>query len=255
MPVTQNFVATTDNYPADNAEDKPIIGPFQNLKSVGFTVANATVYAQIAKKDKAGRPTWDEIDIPFVPGNGGYSDGVYGIKFKSAVAGTPAVVSITGYFIDDPVPFSSPTPFTGTLTPGGGGFTPGNIAEIGSSGGSIAVTDPNGPITDLNVNGYPFLRANTFTSLLDDTIVIAAATKFLQFVNHAQNGAVSVTDTFTLLAFGSNQVEVSATGIGFFTSAPVAKPTVTGSRGGNAALASLLTALANLGLITNSTTV
>ena len=35
--------------------------------------------------------------------------------------------------------------------------------------------------------------------------------------------------------------------------APIAKPTVTGSRGANAALASLLTALANLGLITDST--
>ena len=35
---------------------------------------------------------------------------------------------------------------------------------------------------------------------------------------------------------------------------PLAKPTVTGSRGSNAALASLLTALANYGLITDSTT-
>ena len=42
--------------------------------------------------------------------------------------------------------------------------------------------------------------------------------------------------------------------VGFYGSAPVAKATVTGSRGGNAALASLLTALANLGLITDSTT-
>lgn len=33
----------------------------------------------------------------------------------------------------------------------------------------------------------------------------------------------------------------------------VAKPTASGSRGGNAALASLCTALENLGLITNST--
>ena len=39
---------------------------------------------------------------------------------------------------------------------------------------------------------------------------------------------------------------------GFFGANPVVKPTVTGSRGGNAALASLLTALANLGLITDS---
>ena len=35
---------------------------------------------------------------------------------------------------------------------------------------------------------------------------------------------------------------------------PVSRPTVTGSRGGNAALTSLLSALASLGLITNSTT-
>lgn len=41
--------------------------------------------------------------------------------------------------------------------------------------------------------------------------------------------------------------------VGFNGTAPVAKPTVTGSRGGNAAVASLLTALASLGLITDST--
>lgn len=39
---------------------------------------------------------------------------------------------------------------------------------------------------------------------------------------------------------------------GFFGATPTTKPTVTGSRGGNAALASLLSALATLGLITDS---
>lgn len=43
------------------------------------------------------------------------------------------------------------------------------------------------------------------------------------------------------------------TKVGFYNTTPVTKPTVTGSRGGNAALASLLTALAGEGLITNST--
>lgn len=42
--------------------------------------------------------------------------------------------------------------------------------------------------------------------------------------------------------------------MGWFGAAPVVKQTVTGSRGGNAALASFLTALANYGLITNSST-
>lgn len=40
--------------------------------------------------------------------------------------------------------------------------------------------------------------------------------------------------------------------VGFNNTAPIAKPTVTGSRGSNAALASLLTELANYGLIINS---
>lgn len=42
--------------------------------------------------------------------------------------------------------------------------------------------------------------------------------------------------------------------IGFFSTSPQAKKTVTGSRSGNAALASLLTQLAGYGLITDSTT-
>lgn len=41
---------------------------------------------------------------------------------------------------------------------------------------------------------------------------------------------------------------------GFFNTAPAAKPTVNGSKGANAALTSLMTALAGLGLVTDSTT-
>ena len=45
----------------------------------------------------------------------------------------------------------------------------------------------------------------------------------------------------------------SAQKLGFWGATPVSKPTVTGSRDGNAALADLLTKLASMGLITNST--
>ena len=51
----------------------------------------------------------------------------------------------------------------------------------------------------------------------------------------------------------SGELEIEATKLGFYGAAPVVKPTVTGSKGGNAALASLITALANLGLIVDST--
>lgn len=43
--------------------------------------------------------------------------------------------------------------------------------------------------------------------------------------------------------------------VGFYNTAPVVKATVVGSRAGNAALASLLTALAGYGLVTDTTTV
>jgi len=42
--------------------------------------------------------------------------------------------------------------------------------------------------------------------------------------------------------------------VGFYNTTPIAKPTVTGAKGGNVALGNLLTALANLGLLTDSTT-
>lgn len=54
------------------------------------------------------------------------------------------------------------------------------------------------------------------------------------------------------LRIGVNTVTNSE--LAFHGTAPIAKPNVTGSRGGNAALTSLLTALANYGLITDSTT-
>jgi len=49
-------------------------------------------------------------------------------------------------------------------------------------------------------------------------------------------------------------VDVLNQRIGFYGAAPIAKPTVTGSRGNNDALTSLLTHLQNLGLIVDSTT-
>jgi hypothetical protein len=50
------------------------------------------------------------------------------------------------------------------------------------------------------------------------------------------------------------EADGSTAKLSFFAAAAVARPTVTGSRGANAALASALTALANLGLLTDSST-
>jgi hypothetical protein len=63
--------------------------------------------------------------------------------------------------------------------------------------------------------------------------------------------------TIQLLGADSSGAQIVQTGsaskVGFFGTTAITRPTVTGSRGGNAALASLATALDSLGLITNST--
>lgn len=56
------------------------------------------------------------------------------------------------------------------------------------------------------------------------------------------------------VASGAAEIRVGDNLLGFHGTAPIAKATVSGSRGANAALASLLTALANKGLITDSST-
>lgn len=75
-------------------------------------------------------------------------------------------------------------------------------------------------------------------------------------VDNGQNyaGAWFTTPVIRLSPGAVNKIEVNVTGCGFNAATPIAKPTVTGSRGMNAALESLLTALANYGLITDSTT-
>lgn len=66
------------------------------------------------------------------------------------------------------------------------------------------------------------------------------------FINAASGKQV------TLRINNAQRVVVSGTGLGFNGNNAIAKPSVSGSRGGNAALASLLTALANYGLITDT---
>jgi hypothetical protein len=52
----------------------------------------------------------------------------------------------------------------------------------------------------------------------------------------------------------ADRLTITGTGMGFNGTPAVAKPTVTGAKGSNAALASLITALAGYGLVTDSTT-
>lgn len=66
--------------------------------------------------------------------------------------------------------------------------------------------------------------------------------------------ATNALSALAMLKTGSTATgSMNFVGVGFNSTAAIAKPTVTGARASNAALTSLLTALANYGLIVNST--
>lgn len=81
---------------------------------------------------------------------------------------------------------------------------------------------------------------------------------YLQISSGGNAGTAEIAPVNNGTGTGPAQLDIKlptrfTTTVGFNNTNPIAKPTVTGSRGGNAALASLLTALANYGLITDST--
>lgn len=69
-------------------------------------------------------------------------------------------------------------------------------------------------------------------------------------VKAGSGGEVALEDTAA-----AAQLRVGTAALGFYGAAPAAKPTITGSRGANVALADLLAELDTLGLITDSTVV
>lgn len=73
--------------------------------------------------------------------------------------------------------------------------------------------------------------------------------------NNANSGDVQVLvkDSLDRVSIASNTILATSTSLAFFGGTVQTMQNVTGSRGGNAALASLLTALASYGLISNST--
>lgn len=75
-----------------------------------------------------------------------------------------------------------------------------------------------------------------------------------QFAENGATGAVVDAGYVQLKHNGTVRFEVNTTGIGAYGASPVARPTVVGSRAGNAALASLLSALASIGWVTDMST-
>lgn len=139
----------------------------------------------------------------------------------------------------------------GTGTPNTGAFT-----TLTTSGNATFGT--SGTTCNLNQNGSASGTGGGATYMVKNTAtnVIGIGNKSA-FLGTAYDATAYIFHNGELNTHGNMKINgyLSITGnIGFYGSPVAAKPTATGSRGGNAALASLLTGLAGLGLITDSTT-
>ena len=165
---------------------------------------------------------------------------------------------------------------------GGGGFTttlqsnqnltslPLTLANVSSSiGYGTQFNFQLGDGTTLyNSGGIAYRQESAFTSAAATqnayvtlaSMTAGSATEKLRIVSAGRFLLGTVTDDGSNLMqingglFVAGNLRHSGSTLGFYAATAIAKPTVTGSKASGAALASLLTALSSLGLITDSTT-
>lgn len=123
-----------------------------------------------------------------------------------------------------------------------------------NSAGGMSIRDT----ADAEVVKFGTAASGTQMTVQDDlTVVGNVSADFVETAGGDINGPLDIlatSGTFDWQNSGNSRLKIDSTGVGFFGSAPIAKPTVVGAKAGNVALENLLEELANLGLITDSTT-
>ena len=144
------------------------------------------------------------------------------------------------------------TPATGQLLQwNGSAWAPYTLPAYATSVHTHTATQ----VGDGSVDNTELAYLNTVTSNVQTQINAKAPTANPTFTGTTTVATSVVTGTETVNGAMTMKgaLDHDGTTVGFYNTAPVAKPTISGSKAGNAALASLLTQLAALGLITDST--
>lgn len=147
---------------------------------------------------------------------------------------------------------------------GDGGYAVTNLLNVykpGSNTQKVTYIGPNGGI-HMGVGGLASLALSIYTDGdANNKFQITetgkhqwgpgGATAVDAHLERSATGTLKITGNLQI--DGDLQVVKFASNLGFFNATAVGKQTISGSRGGNAALADLLTKLANYGLISDST--
>ena len=187
-------------------------------------------------------------------------------RFNGALRASGLNVSQANGAIELGLPGTTSTPFIDFHS---GSAVADYHARIIASGGTTVGTGEltflcsaiNAP-SRLRMSDATNINADINSTYLGHNSTDASAGNYLKtgYAGQAWMNSSSGVHTLRAAASGSAGAAISWTdtlawshvGLGFFGAAPTAKPTITGSRGGNAALADLLTKLASLGLLTDS---
>lgn len=144
--ITLNNVLTADRYTPGCT-----LGPVPETKQLNYLIANASVYAQLAEDNpNKTQADWGD-ELLLTPQTGAFQFAT-GIRFRSALLGTPARVVAQLIQPADPLPIGG-TPFLGSLS-SGGAVSPGKSLIQGLTG---TINGATGAI----LNGTGFTCART----------------------------------------------------------------------------------------------
>lgn len=186
-----------------------------NSPMIGLTMTGPTAFLPGLQTDRVGPPS---NDLHIIPGTT-----ASGVKLRPIANGTG----------DVNIDFSIQALGTGSI----------NLMTNGNADTQFIVGNVTGAVNHWTFSGSTTGNALTVTASGSDTNI------GMQFSTKGTSSGRLINGA------GASQYRWNNTGIAFYNGTPAAQPTITGSRGGNAALASLLTGLASLSLIVDSTTV
>lgn len=253
--ITDPTVPGQQQIPAGGAYTFTSAGPFAFGTTIGTVrmASGATVDITVDEEPAGGAAYITSVVVSTVP-NGMVVTGVNADgSFSSTAAGgggTPTFNSILDPTGDTNLDFSGfmlDMSDAGEIyleTTGDGGIT---IEDDGNGGVYISSTGTGGltlqSSTSLDLQAAANVNINN--SGPDGTSVADTGGGGIQLTNTVAGG-IQLQDS-------QDGVTLMCTKLGFFSTSPAAQPTVTGAKGGNAALTSLIAALVSLGLIVDGT--
>jgi len=237
------------NWAVNNVADDAYGGTYRVTTVSGGAITGVAVMVQPYYPTTSPPATLTLTGRPNNSGTGAVLNGSWSTT-QTTLALNPSGGSITYGGPVGATTYSGGINFGSTLDSGSTSFA----NHIGLFGTQYGIGVTGGRFNIISAGSIVFINQSAAVDIF--SVSNAAVATFGNTTAHNRftitPGSVS-TNAIVLGQSGTGGVQVNGN-MGFNSTAPIARPTVTGAKASNAALASLLTALASYGLVTDSTT-